>query len=138
MSQVISNQQKESTTEMRIRCLSVAWIAFGLSLLVTNAVVVGNVLPVTEQEAIETAHKAVKKLGKDPNNLKMDVDRTWNKYLTNNPRLLGTYPDAAVMLKDRTYWAISYLPKEKFVSGGGLTIFIDKATGDILAIIRYE
>lgn len=36
------------------------------------------------------------------------------------------------------YWAITYGPKDPMIRGGGLTIFVDKETGNILAVIRYE
>ncbi|MEW6246477.1 MAG: hypothetical protein AB1555_07190 [Nitrospirota bacterium] len=93
---------------------------------------------ITEQQAIMIANQEVKRLGRALDRLEMDVDRTWELFRNRNPRLLEHYPNAAARIRGRMYWAITYGPKDPMIRGGGLTIFVDKETGNILAVIRYE
>lgn len=123
---------------MDYRNVSVATVFVSIMCLSVPSVVPGNGVGLSEQEAIRIANREVERLGKNLVGLEVDIDTTWGEYTRRNPRIMDHYPDAATKLKGRTFWALSYFPKRLTVRGGGLTVFVDKRTGEIIAVIKYE
>jgi len=123
---------------MKVQSARIAGMLITAMVLTNCLGTFGEAATITEQRAIEIADSEVKRLGKDLSKLERDVDKTWERYLKRNPQLLKNYPDAATKLKGRSYRSITYGPTDPLVRGGGYTMFVDKETGEILTIIRYE
>ncbi|QPJ62893.1 MAG: hypothetical protein G3M70_13825 [Candidatus Nitronauta litoralis] len=64
---------------------------------------------------------------------KQEINLLNNEKTTENEKkALSEFFDFLNHLSNRTYWAISYSPKNRLVLDGGVCIFIDAYTGEYL------
>jgi len=106
--------------------------------LEANAQAVCERAPLSEPEAAEIAKAEVQKLGRDLNSLEMDSDVRWRKALESNPDILVEFQELALKLEAQRYWAIWFHPVNPRIRGGGITVFVDKTTGEIIGLIQWE
>lgn len=99
---------------------------------------------VTKEEAIEIATKEVIRLGKDIESMELKKiskhSQPWNRYFPKESKSQGIIAKKNI-LKDREYWAVSYYKKRKpgqSIKGGGICVFIDSHTGEILTTYRIK
>lgn len=99
---------------------------------------------VTKEEAIQIATKEVITLGKDINSMELKTiskhSQPWNRYFSKETKSQGIIVKKD-MLKDREYWAVSYYKKRQpgqNIKGGGVCVFIDSHTGEILTTYRIK
>ncbi|WP_289270110.1 hypothetical protein [Nitrospira tepida] len=104
---------------------------------------------VNKEQAIKIANKEVDKLGLDPQDLDMEVDKgnvRWDEFMSilrdsGVAESREQYKQHQAKLQGRTFWTIFYLPKRiegRRPKGGGATVLIDARDGEVLIVIRGE
>lgn len=101
-------------------------------------------MKITIEEAIKIANKEAEKLNYNVSemNIKIDENNTvWKKYSSSiNFSIGSTFLDdnqeIKTKLKNKSFWAIYYMPKNINQFGGDLWIFINKDTGKIILFLK--
>lgn len=88
------------------------------------------------QEVKKRADQEARRLEYRPEAMKAQFDETNSAWIDYSNKV----PDLAVKekLKGKDFAAVYYGPKQDFVLGGDLWVFIDRKTGDVVAVLRGQ
>lgn len=94
---------------------------------------------VTLNEAKATAGEELAKLSYDIESMEVTADEQnskWEKYVSIEPSVLDGKTVKGMRLEDKDYWAIYFRPEKRSVLGGDAWVFVDKASGKVIGILR--
>ena len=124
---------------MRIVFFAILFFAFVQGFIVSDSGG-GDNRTISNESAIAIAMHEATRLGYEVEfmNIEVTLYRThWNRYLPQDST--SEYDlERQNSLKGRIYWAIYYSPTTSGAKGGDVCVFIDSATGKILADYRGE
>ncbi len=94
----------------------------------------------TRSAILAVADKEAKRLGYEIDKMSVSFDTYnsgWRDYLA-SARNFVPLPEVQEALKDREYWAVYYAPLKRGMLGGDLWVFKDRATAEIITVVRGE
>ena len=97
----------------------------------------GENMEIDYKKAVNIAGEFIQGKGFDLQKMGLVYDinnENWNKYYLTNELFVKYHNELLNILKNKHYWAIHYVPKKTsaIIKGGGIWVFIDKTTGEVI------
>jgi hypothetical protein len=99
---------------------------------------------ISKKKAVEISTGEANRLGYNTSLMNVTIDNNntlWTKYssslnLSTGVSLLNEISEVKNRLKNRTFWAVHFGPKNIEQQGGDLWVFIDRNTGEVILYLK--